>query len=138
MVVYQRQRELARRVFAETQSFPREERYSLTDQARRASRSIGTQIAEAWAKRRYVRHFAAKLTDADGEREETQHWIETAEDCGYLDAAGARALFATCEEIGRMLNAMIDRAESFCPQSSVIREDSPTDLCLLSSDFSKE
>ncbi|MBC8504564.1 MAG: four helix bundle protein [Anaerolineales bacterium] len=60
---------------------PKGETYSLTDQIRRSSRSIGAQIAEAWAKRYYDKHFISKLTDA--EQQETQHWLETALDCGY-------------------------------------------------------
>ena len=67
-----------------TKSFPKEEMYSLTDQIRRSSRSVGAQIAEAWAKRHYEKHFISKLTDSDGEQHETQHWIEVAEDCGYI------------------------------------------------------
>ena len=70
-VVYQRARELAAEIFDVTRAFSREESYSLTDQVRRSSRSIGAQIAEAWAKRRYERHFISKLTDADGEQYET-------------------------------------------------------------------
>src|SRR5438046_4364258 len=70
--VYKRQRNLAKEVFALSKQFPKEELYSLTDQLRRASRSIGAQIAEAWAKRLYPKHFISKLTDADGEQVETQ------------------------------------------------------------------
>lgn len=73
--------------------FPKEEMYSLTDQVRRSSRSIGAQIAEAWGKRKYERHFVSKLTDADGEQLETQHWIETALDCSYVSAEVATKLF---------------------------------------------
>lgn len=83
LLVYQA-RQLAREIFQITGTSPREEMYSLTDQIRRSSRSIGAQIAEAWAKRRYERHFLSKLTDADGEQQETQRWIETATDCSYL------------------------------------------------------
>jgi putative ABC transport system ATP-binding protein len=71
-------------VFELSTSFPLAEKYALTDQVRRSVRSIGGQIAEAWAKRRYPRHFAAKLSDADGEDNETQHWLDTAVDCDYL------------------------------------------------------
>ena len=87
LVVYQKARAVARRFFELSKSFPREELYSLTDQGRRSSRSIGAQIAEAWAKRGYERHFSSKLTDADGEQQETQHWVDTALDCGYLTPA---------------------------------------------------
>ncbi|HBY94549.1 MAG TPA: hypothetical protein DEP84_11420 [Chloroflexi bacterium] len=76
LVVHQKARQLSREIFRLTRSFPKEEMYSLTDQIRRSSRSIGAQIAEAWAKRRYERHFVSKLTDADAEQYETQHWID--------------------------------------------------------------
>ncbi len=82
--VYKAARQLAKEIFSITKDFPRDEMFSLTDQIRRSSRSIGAQIAEAWAKRLYEKHFVSKLTDADGEQQETQHWIETANDCGYL------------------------------------------------------
>src|SRR5262245_59419725 len=84
LAVYRKARLLAREVFLVSKQFPREEAFSLTDQLRRASRSIGGQIAEAWAKRRYPKHFVSKLTDADGEQLETQHWLTEAYDCGYL------------------------------------------------------
>jgi four helix bundle protein len=77
-------------MFELTKSFPREEVYSLTDQLRRSVRSIGAQIAEAWAKRRYPNHFVSKSTDADAEKNETLHWIGTAQDCGYLTEEVAR------------------------------------------------
>jgi len=112
LVVYQTTRALARDVFEVTQRFPKEETYSLTDQWRRAVRSIGGQIAEAWAKRRYPRHFASKLTDADGEQQETQHWTITALDCGYLTREEARRLGSQALAIGRMLGEMIESAES--------------------------
>ena len=82
--VYKLARRLSYDIFMETKKFPKEEIYSLTDQIRRSSRSVGAQIAEAWAKRRYKKHFISKLTDADGEQQETQHWIETSCDCKYI------------------------------------------------------
>jgi four helix bundle protein len=94
LVVYQKARALARAVFQITKRFPREEAFSLTDQWRRAARSIGGQIAEAWAKRRYTRHFISKLTDADGEQQETQHWTIAAYDCNYI-LAMKRAIWAS-------------------------------------------
>jgi four helix bundle protein len=114
LLVYQKARQLAREIFQITGTFPREEMYSLTDQIRRSSRSIGAQIAEAWAKRRYERHFLSKLTDADGEQQETQHWIETATDCSYLTQKQATALTKKCEEIGRLLGGMMAKANLFC------------------------
>jgi four helix bundle protein len=68
LIVYQKSRQLQRELFRITKSFPKEEMYSLTDQIRRSSRSVGANISEAWAKRRYEKHFISKLTDADGEQ----------------------------------------------------------------------
>ena len=124
LIVYQRQKEVSRAIFALTQGFPKEERYSLTDQVRRSVRSIGAQIAEAWAKRRYERHFVSKLTDSDGEQRETQHWIDEALDCGYINADVARDLLGKLDEIGRMLQSMIDKSDLFCSKRpSAVRED---------------
>ena len=107
LLVYQKARVLARDIFLVTKTFPKEEVYSLTSQIRRASRSIGAQIAEAWAKRRYIKHFVSKLTDADGEQNETQHWLGTAVDCGYLEESKALILKDKSKEIGRMLGGIM-------------------------------
>lgn len=123
--IYRRQRLLAAEVFALSKHFPREEQYSLTDQLRRSSRSIGAQIAEAWAKRLYPKHFISKLTDADGELMETQHWIMEACDCEYLTEHDSRRLLGICEEIGRMLGSMIRKAESFASHSYTLHEEPP-------------
>ena len=90
--VYKLARRLSLKIYELTKSFPNEEMYSLTDQIRRSSRSVGAQIAEAWAKRRYEKHFTSKLTDADGEQQETQHWIETSLDCNYLSVEQGKDL----------------------------------------------
>ncbi|HMJ66843.1 MAG TPA: four helix bundle protein [Candidatus Binatia bacterium] len=111
--VYRRQRVLAQEIFSLSKLFPREEQFSLTNQLRRASRSVGAQIAEAWAKRLYPKHFVSKLTDADGEQMETQHWLIEAEDCGYIKPADSTRLMGLCEEIGRMIGSMTRKAESF-------------------------
>ena len=97
-----------------TKSFPIEERYSLTDQIRRSSRSIGAQIAEAWAKRKYVRHFESKLTDADGEQHETRHWILSALDSQLLTREVSDELLEQCKVVGRQLQAMINKSDDFC------------------------
>ena len=124
LIVYQRSRDVSRMVFTLSRSWPREERYSLTDQIRRSSRSVGAQIAEAWAKRRYEKHFVSKLTDADGEQQETQHWVDEAFDCGYIDLKEKQQLLGKLSETGRMLQSMIDKAASFCgPRSNCVRED---------------
>lgn len=125
LIVYQKAKEVSRLVFRVTKAFPKEETYSLTDQVRRSSRSVGAQIAEAWGKRRYEKHFISKLTDADGEQMETQHWISEALDCGYLPQEDARNLADRLLEIGRMLNGMIAKSDQFCgDSSSTLREDS--------------
>ncbi|MBE7469359.1 MAG: four helix bundle protein [Anaerolineae bacterium] len=123
LLVYQKARQLAQEVFRVTSTFPKEEMFSLTDQIRRSSRSIGAQIAEAWAKRRYERHFLSKLTDADGEQQETQHWIETALDCGYITVKQAAELKEMCKEIGRLLGGMMAKANLFCGEpTKILRE----------------
>ena len=124
LTVYQKSFALAKRVFALSKDFPKEERFSLTDQIRRSSRSIGAHIAEAWAKRRYERHFVSKLTDADAEQMETQHWIEVASDCGYLSAENAQELLAGSIDTGRLLQGMIHKAALFC-SANRLEEQSP-------------
>ena len=121
--VYQKTREVSGAVFRLSKTFPKDEMYSLTDQIRRAARSVGAQIAEAWGKRRYEKHFVSKLTDADAEQMETQHWVSEALDCGYISTADATQLNSGLEEIGRMLNSMIANADLFCGSSEgVLRE----------------
>src|SRR5690606_41201057 len=92
----------------------REERYALTDQVRRSSRSVGANIAEAWQKRRYEAHFLSKLSDADAELAETEHWLLTAHACGYVPAEQLTALQEQSREVGRMLGAMMRDAEKWC------------------------
>jgi four helix bundle protein len=112
--VYTLARQLSKEIFEITKRFPKEEMYSLTDQVRRSSRSIGAQIAEAWGKRRYEKHFISKLTDADGEQLETQHWIEVALDCSYISSDVAHNLMKQYNSVGNMLNSMIIKSASFC------------------------
>ena len=124
LVVYQKARELAKQIHSLSSTFPREEIYSLTSQIRRSSSSIGAQIAEAWAKRRYEKHFIAKLSDADGEQMETQHWLESSVDFGYLSREKIQPLLASCIEIGRLLGSMMIKASLFCkPESLAIHEE---------------
>lgn len=112
--VYQLSRTLSREIFELSKKFPKEEMYSLTDQIRRSSRSVGAQIAEAWAKRKYEKHFISKLTDADGEQLETQHWLEVAVDVKYITAEIAYQFLQQYASVGRMLNSMITKANTFC------------------------
>ena len=112
--VYKLSREVSRSIFVLSKSFPPEEKYSLTDQIRRSSRSIGAQLAEAWGKRKYELHFISKLTDSDSEQLETSHWLDEANDCGYLNKDDCKSLLGKCESIGKMLQSMIDKASMFC------------------------
>ena len=112
--VYKSAREAARAIFEISKTFPREERYSLTDQLRRSSRAVNAMIAEAWAKRRYEAAFVSKVNDALGEATETQSWLDHAVDCGYIDAAQFKELDAKWQQIGAMLNKMTERAHDFC------------------------
>jgi len=97
-----------------TKSFPADEKYSLVDQIRRSSRSIGANISEAWAKRRYPAHFISKLSDSDGETEETVHWLESSYECDYVTEQEKDELVGKCRRIGGMLNKMMDNADSWC------------------------
>jgi len=101
--VYQLAFAVQQEIFELSQRFPKQEAYSLTDQIRRSSRSVGANIAEAWRKRRYPAHFASKLTDSDGENAETQHWLRTAEACQYLDTPTVEALLEKTHQIGAKL-----------------------------------
>ncbi|MFM9836622.1 MAG: four helix bundle protein [Cyclobacteriaceae bacterium] len=116
--VYKLSRQLSKEIFEISKKFPKEEMYSLTDQVRSSSRSIGAQVAEAWGKRRYEKHFISKLTDGDGEQFETQHWIEVALDCSYISSEVSNSLLRQCISIGNMLNSMIIKSASFCNPKS--------------------
>jgi four helix bundle protein len=107
---------LQQEIFKISKSFPKEENYSLTDQIRRSSRSIGANLSEAWAKRRYPAHFLSKLTDSDGELQETQHWLATAQACNYIDSSQSNSLQDNAASIGRQLGSMIIHYKSFCFQ----------------------
>lgn len=112
--VYRAAFELQQEIFEITKTYPREEQYSLTGQIRRASRSIGANLSEAWQKRRYIAHFTSKLTDSDGEQAETQHWLDTSYACGYISLEVHEKLRSKCEEIGRMLGKMLKEPEKWC------------------------
>ena len=105
---------LAMVIFRVSKAWPAEERYSLTDQIRRSSRSVCANLSEAWSKRRYIAHFTSKLTDADGENLETQTWLNFARDCGYLDTSEFDTLLHGSEEVGRLLGGILAKPETFC------------------------
>lgn len=111
--VYQLAYKLAMEIFNESKAFPKEERYSLTDQIRRSSHSVAANIAEAFRKRRYPNMFVNKLSDADAEATETQVWLDFSQDCGYLLEDRHRKLTKGYEEVGKMLGSMIGTPEKF-------------------------
>jgi four helix bundle protein len=113
--VYRKAYELSMLIFQASKSFPAEERYALTGQIRRSSRSVAMCLREAWAKRRYVAHFVSKLTDCDGENGETDTSLDFAKDCGYITVEQHADLTKRCTEVGRMLGAMIQNPTPFVP-----------------------
>jgi four helix bundle protein len=111
--VYQLANEFAMQIFELSKRFPPEERYALTSQIRRSSRSICLNLREAWAKRRYVAHFISKLTDADGENSESDASLDFAWQCRYINDEEHKSLAAKSASIGRMLGAMIRNPKPF-------------------------
>ena len=114
LIVYKKAFEQGLKIFHITKTFPKDEQYSLTDQIRRSSRSVCTNIGEAWRKRRYPAHFVSKLTDADAETSETIIWLDFALKCGYVSSTVHTELASEYEQIGKILGAMISTPEKFC------------------------
>ena len=114
--VYQLSYELAMEIFKVTKSFPKEEKYSLTDQIRRSSRSVCANIAEAYRKRRYPKNFTSKISDADGEASESVVWVNFAYDCKYINEEIKEKLLIKYEEVGKMLGGMANNPEKFLPK----------------------
>ncbi len=114
--VFQLAYKLAMEIFEESKSFPKEERYSLTDQIRRSSRSVVANIAEGYRKRQYPNMLASKFADSDAEATETQVWLDLAHDCGYLKPDRHRQLIEGYEQVGKMLGAAIAHPENFLPR----------------------
>ncbi len=113
LTVYKKAYVLAMDIYAHSMTFPAEERYALTGQIRRSSRSVCLNLREAWAKRRYEAHFISKLTDCDGECNETDSSLDFALDCGYIGKPVHSDLVARNEEVGKMLGSMIKSPNSF-------------------------
>ena len=111
--VYKKAYELAMRIFWLSKTFPDEERFALTGQIRRSSRSVCLNLREAWAKRRYEAHFVSKLTDCDGENSETDSSLDFARDCKYITAELHQELADVCHQIGKMLGSMINNPGPF-------------------------
>jgi four helix bundle protein len=113
LLVYQRAFAAAMEVFRFTKRFPKEEMYSLSDQARRSSRSVCANLAEAWRKRRYAAAFVSKLNDSEAEAAETQTWLQFAVECEYISAEEARPIYKEYDEILSLLVAMIQNPEKW-------------------------
>lgn len=111
--VYIKAYELAMEIFHLSLKFPSEEKFGLTSQIRRSSRSVCSNIAEGYRKKRYQAHFISKLTDADMENSETTVWIDFALSCGYIDTDTKNKLTLKAEEIGKLLNFMIKNSGKF-------------------------
>src|SRR5689334_13522511 len=111
--VYQMAFQAAMNIFHLTKSFPSEERYSMTDQIRRCSRSVCANLSEAWRKRRYKAAFVAKLSDAESEANEVQTWLDFAVECRYLSADGASQLYATYDRILGSLVYMLSHSDDW-------------------------
>jgi four helix bundle protein len=121
LIVYQKAYDLSMRIFEATKKFPLEERYALTGQIRRSSRSVCNNLREAWAKRMYPPHFVSKLTDCAGEINETDTSLDFAKDCKYITESQHAELVELGNEVGRMLNAMIFAPEKFLLNNPTIR-----------------
>lgn len=111
--VYRKSYRLAMELYELSKGFPVEERFALTGQVRRSSRSVSMNLREAWAKRRYPAHFVSKLTDCDGENSETDTSIDFARDCGYITNEKHQELTSLNHEIGKMLGSMLNSPEKF-------------------------
>ena len=112
--VYVLSYDLALQIFEITKEFPKEEKYSLVDQIRRSSRSIASNLAEAWKKRNYPKMFISKLIDCSGEASETEVWLDFSRDFGYLNEEKYSLLISKYDEVNRMLYSMINQPEKFC------------------------
>ncbi|MFV8334148.1 four helix bundle protein [Flavobacterium sp. GSP14] len=113
LLAYQKSFSLAMKIFEITKSFPKEEMYSLTDQIRRSSRSVPANIAEAYRKRVYPKHFHSKLTDSDAENSETQVWMEFSLKCNYISESIFNELLNESNEVGKLINYMILNPQKF-------------------------
>ena len=117
LTVYQKAYDLALKIHDISMSFPKEEKYSLTDQIRRSSRSVCANIAEGYRTRRYPKHFTSKITDADGEASETTVWLDFAKDYKYIKIDDYTELITKYKEVGKMLGSMANYPEKFLPKN---------------------
>ena len=114
LIVYQKSYKLAMEIFEISKSFPKEEKYSLTDQIRRSSRAVPGCISAAWVKRKYPKSFVSKLLDALEEESETEIWLDFSKDCRYIDNQLHTSLIDKYQEVAKMLHSMINSPDKFC------------------------
>jgi four helix bundle protein len=114
LIVYQKAHKLAMDIFELSKTFPKEEKFSLTDQIRRSSRSESSCIAESWAKRLYIKAFVNKLTDSLGEEYETEDWLDYSRDCKYMSEDEHQQMISEYDEVRKMLISMINNPEKWC------------------------
>lgn len=113
LLAYKKSFALAMKIYHVSKLFPKEEKYSLTDQIRRSSRSVSANIAEAYRKKRYSKNFISKLTDSDAENSETQSWLDFALHCNYLDKDSFEDFLNDSEEVGKLINYRINNPSKF-------------------------
>jgi len=113
LIVYQKAYKLAMEIFKISNSFPKEEKYSLIDQIRRSSRSVTSNIAEAWARKKYIKSFVNKLTDSLGEEYETEVWLDYSRDTKYITSETHSKFMNECDEVRKMLISMINHPEKW-------------------------
>ena len=113
LIVYQKAYKLAMEIFEVSKSFPKEEKYSLTDQIRRSSRSVTSNIAEAWARKKYPKAFVNKLTDSLGEEYETEVWLDYSRDCNYITISSHSNFMNQYDEVRKMLISMLTHPEKW-------------------------
>jgi four helix bundle protein len=114
--VFQLSYKLAMNIFEITKTFPKEEKFSLTDQIRRSSRSVPANISEAWKKRLYPKMFVNKIIDAAGEAGETEVWLDIAKDANYISIEEHKEMMDGYDEVNRMLYGMAEKPGKFCPK----------------------
>jgi four helix bundle protein len=117
--VYQLAFKAAMEIYELSKTFPPDEKYSLTDQIRRSSRSVCSCIGEGYRKRKYPKYFSVKMTDADGECTETIIWLDFSLACNYISNAEYQKLLDIYQEIGKMLSSMADNPEKFMPKNKI-------------------
>jgi four helix bundle protein len=116
LTVFKKAFELAMKIFYVTKKFPPEEKYELTDQIRRSSRAVCRAIGEGYRKRQYPKHFSSKMSDADMENTETQVSLDFALRCQYISEEEYSEILSGSEEVGRMLNHMVENPEKYSPK----------------------